>query len=63
MVKVIKNEIGTRTFQLEKEPEPAKKVTKAAQKRERDAVVGKGLGKTRGKYTKPSIPVITTFKE
>jgi len=62
MVKVIENSDGTRTFQLEKAPEPApKKVTKAALKREREAVVGKGLSKTRRKYTKPSAPIVTNF--
>lgn len=61
-MKVIKNQDGTRTFQLDAPAkEPAPKVTKAALKREKAAGVGKGLSKTRRKYTKPSQPVITSF--
>lgn len=61
--KIIIDAQGNRVHRIVPEPVPEKKVTKAAQKRELAAKVGKGLSKTRGKYTKPSAPVITTFKE
>ena len=60
---VIKNNDGTRTFQLDKVVEPVKKVTKVQIKRDLAATVGKGWSKKRNAKFKPSAPVITTFEE
>jgi hypothetical protein len=46
---------------LPQEAEPVKKVTKAAVQRERKAKVGRGMGKYRNSFRKPSEVIVTTF--
>jgi len=52
---------STRCFIFRKEAEPVKKVTKAAVQRERKAKVGRGMGKYRNSFRKPSEVIVTTF--
>ena len=55
------DESGVRRFVIRKPAEPAKKVTKAEQQRQRKASVGRGNARIRNAARRPSQVTVTTF--